>query len=151
MSEHDKKHEEAIDLMEEFESEPDLPEQATGEFSIEEEVQEEVDNVEPVFSPSEELAAEEEEVIDESAGAARRLSEELLKVAPDVPVSLVAVIGKVKSNVAELISLKQGSVIDLKRPPNETVDLVANGKLVARGELVEMDGKLGVRIIKLVR
>ncbi len=92
-----------------------------------------------------------EPVEEPAAGAAKRMSEELLKVAPDIPVNLVAVIGKVNTSVAELIELRQGYVVDLKRPPAETVDLVANGKLVARGELVEIDGRLGVRIEKLVR
>lgn len=76
---------------------------------------------------------------------------ELAKLAPDMPVNLVAVIGKTTTSVAELLRFKMGHVIDLARPPSETVDIVANGKLIARGELVEMDGKLGARILKLVR
>jgi len=67
----------------------------------------------------------------------------------DVPVQLVAVLGKKPATVKEIISLKKGQVIELNRFPNEAVDLVANGKLVAKGELVEIDGKLGVRIIKI--
>jgi len=72
-------------------------------------------------------------------------------LAPDVPVSLVAVIGKKTTSVGDLIKLRVGNTVDLGRPPNETVDLIANGRLLARGELVEMDGKLGVKILKLVR
>lgn len=78
-------------------------------------------------------------------------SEALLDLAPDVPVNLVAVIGKSVTNVGDLMKTRAGSVIDLGRPPGETVDLVANGRLIARGELVEMDGQLGVRILKMVK
>lgn len=67
----------------------------------------------------------------------------------DVPVQVVAVLGKKAATVREIVSLKKGQVIELNRFPNEAVDLVANGKLVAKGELVEIDGKLGVRIIKI--
>ena len=147
--------EDDIDLVEEFEEgtglpdaveisapeeEPFVPEEGSGgvTFTAEEG---------PI---TEELAPEPEEEAP-IAGAAKRLSEELLKVAPDISVNLAAVIGKITTNVSELAELKRGYVVDLKRPPNETVDLVANGKLVARGELVEIDGRLGVRVVKLVR
>jgi len=75
----------------------------------------------------------------------------LMDLAPDVPVNLVAVIGKSTTNVGDLMKTRVGNVIDLGRPPGETVDLVANGRLIARGELVEMDGQLGVRILKMVK
>jgi len=67
----------------------------------------------------------------------------------DVPVQLVAVLGKKSLSIKEILSLKKGQVLELNRFPNEAVDLVANGKLMAKGELVEIDGKLGVRIIKI--
>ncbi len=67
----------------------------------------------------------------------------------DVPVQVVAVMGKKTITVKDLISLKKGQVVELNRFPNEAIDLVANGKLMAKGELVEIDGKLGVQIIKI--
>lgn len=67
----------------------------------------------------------------------------------DVPVQLVAVLGKKAISIKEILSLKKGQVLELNRFPNEAVDLVANGKVMAKGELVEIDGKLGVRIIKI--
>jgi flagellar motor switch protein FliM len=83
--------------------------------------------------------------------AARTFADELARLAPDVPVNLVAVIGKMTTDVGALIKYRVGEVIDLGRTPGETVDLVANGRLIARGELVEMEGKMGVRILKMVR
>src|SRR3989338_2771189 len=73
-----------------------------------------------------------------------------LDFAPDIPVQLVAVMAKKTVSVKDLMELEMGQVIDLNRPPSETVDLVANGRLVARGELVYIDWKLGVRVVKPV-
>lgn len=74
-----------------------------------------------------------------------------LDLMSDVPVQVVAVLAKREISMKELMGFQMGHVIDLRRPPSEQVDLVANGKLVARGELVDIDGRLGVRIVKLVR
>lgn len=83
--------------------------------------------------------------------AADVFADDIAGLAPDVPVAMVAVIGRTTTDVGRMIDYRIGEVIDLSRAPGETVDVVANGKLFARGELVEMDGKLGVRILKLVR
>lgn len=83
--------------------------------------------------------------------AAKTLADELVELSPDVPVNLVAVVGKTTTTVGDLIKYRIGQVVDLGRSPGETVDVVANGRLIARGELVEMDGKMGVRILKMVR
>lgn len=85
------------------------------------------------------------------ASAPKKFDQAALDLAPDVPVQVIAVMGKRGVSVKELMELRMGQVIDLKRPPNETVDIVVNGKLFARGELVEIDGKLGVRILKLAK
>jgi len=77
--------------------------------------------------------------------------DEVLKMTADVPVHLVAVIGRTTISVKDMMNFQLGHVIDLGRPPGETVDLVASGKLFARGELVDIDGKLGVRIVKIIK
>ena len=77
--------------------------------------------------------------------------EDMLDVAADVPVQVVAVMGKKNVTIKEIAALKMGEVVELGRPANEIVDLVAGGKLIAKGELVEIEGKLGVRIVKMVR
>jgi len=67
----------------------------------------------------------------------------------DVPLQLVAVMGKKTMTIKEILSLGKGQILELNRFPNEAIDLVANGKLMAKGELVEIDGKLGVKIIRI--
>lgn len=70
-------------------------------------------------------------------------------LASDSPIQVIALMGRKTLTVGELVALKKGAVLELNRFPNEAIDLVANGKLLAKGELVEIDGKLGVRIIKI--
>lgn len=78
-------------------------------------------------------------------------SEEVLGLAADVPVQIVAVLGKKSVSMRDLAKLRLGEVIELSRPLNEVVDLVAGNRLIAKGELVDVDGKMGVRIIKMVK
>lgn len=92
-----------------------------------------------------ESTASEPETVPVESGAAL----DAFEFAPDVPVHIVAVLAKKTISLKDLFELRLGSVLDLARPPSEYVDLVANGKLIGRGELVELDGKLGVRIINL--
>lgn len=79
-------------------------------------------------------------------GAAEINLESLL----DVPVTLSVEIGRSKVPIRELVSLNQGSVIELDREVNEPLDLLVNGKLMARGEVVVVEGQFGLRLIEVV-
>jgi flagellar motor switch/type III secretory pathway protein FliN len=105
----------------------------------------------PENSPAEKPVAKSSQPEPDPETAADAMADEIAGLAPDVPVTMVAVIGKTTTDVGRLINYRVGEVIDLSRAPSEAVDVVANGKLFAKGELVEMDGKLGVRILKMVR
>lgn len=67
----------------------------------------------------------------------------------DVPVPVMVELGRIRLPVGELLQLKPGSVIELERAAHEPVDILANGKLIARGEAVLLDGKLGIRILAI--
>src|SRR5205814_1974566 len=54
-------------------------------------------------------------------------------------------------NPEEVIRLRAGVIIELRRSPADPVDLVVAGKLLAKGELVEIEGQLGVKILNLVK
>ncbi|MBF0493122.1 MAG: FliM/FliN family flagellar motor switch protein [Deltaproteobacteria bacterium] len=73
----------------------------------------------------------------------------IVNLTSDIPVQIVAVLGKKSVTVKDVVSMKMGQVLELGKMPNEAIDLVANGKLIAKGELVEIDGRLGVRILKI--
>jgi len=68
----------------------------------------------------------------------------------DVQVMLSVEIGRSKLPIKQLIRLNQGSVIELDREVNEPLDLLVNGTLIARGEVVVVDGQFGLRLIDIV-
>lgn len=67
----------------------------------------------------------------------------------DIPLQLAVELGRVAITAEGVVGLKIGHVIDLNRPAGEPLELSVNGKVVGRGELVEIDGNLGVRILNL--
>jgi flagellar motor switch protein FliN/FliY len=69
----------------------------------------------------------------------------------DVPVRVTAVLGKTRINVADLMKLQSGSIIELDRRVGEPIDLYINDRLIARGELVMVDGALGVTMTEIVK
>lgn len=67
----------------------------------------------------------------------------------DIPLNMTVELGRVPITAEEVVQLKAGQVIDLGRVVGEPLDLSVGGKIVARGELVEIEGNLGVRVIEL--
>lgn len=68
-----------------------------------------------------------------------------------VPVTIVVELGRRSMTISDVTRLRLGQIIDLQRIPSEPVDLTVDGKLIGKGELVDVDGDLGVRILKLLR
>jgi len=66
--------------------------------------------------------------------------------APDVPVTLAVELGRVNLTLARLADLRPGDVVELGRHSREPVELTSGGRLVARGELVQIDTELGVKV-----
>jgi flagellar motor switch protein FliN/FliY len=69
----------------------------------------------------------------------------------DVPVSISAVLGKAHISVAELLRLGQGTVLELDRRVGEAIDIYVNNRLVARGEIVVVDERLGVTMTEIIK
>ncbi|MDY7225532.1 type III secretion system cytoplasmic ring protein SctQ [Hyalangium rubrum] len=67
----------------------------------------------------------------------------------DIPLQIAVELARVPVTADEVVALKVGQVIELHRSAGEPVELSVNGKVVARGELVEVEGQLGVRVISL--
>jgi flagellar motor switch protein FliN/FliY len=68
----------------------------------------------------------------------------------DVQVNLSVEIGRSKMPIKQLVRLNQGSVVELDRLVNEPLDLLVNGTLIARGEVVVVDSQFGLRLIDIV-
>jgi flagellar motor switch protein FliN len=69
----------------------------------------------------------------------------------DVPVHIQAVLGKTSVDVAELLRLTKGSVLQLDRKVGEAIDIFVNNRLVARGEVVVVDDRLGVTMTEIIK
>jgi type III secretion protein Q len=68
----------------------------------------------------------------------------------DLPVRLVFEVGRVELSLGELQRLAPGALVPLGRPPDEPLDIMANGRRLGRGTLVQIGESLGVRIVSLV-
>jgi flagellar motor switch protein FliM len=69
----------------------------------------------------------------------------------DIPIAVIVELGRVQLTADEVIRLRAGQIIELGRSPADPVDLVVAGKLLAKGELVEIEGSLGVKLLSLVK
>ena len=69
----------------------------------------------------------------------------------DVPVRISAVLGKASLSVAQLLRLGAGSVLELDRKVGEAIDVYVNNRLVARGEVVVVDDRLGVTMTEIIK
>lgn len=69
----------------------------------------------------------------------------------DVPVHIQAVLGKTSIDVASLLRLTSGSVLELDRKVGEAIDIYVNSRLVARGEVVVVEDRLGVTMTEIIK
>jgi flagellar motor switch protein FliN len=69
----------------------------------------------------------------------------------DVPVQVSAVLGRSRMDVAELLKLGPGTVLELDRKVGEAIDIYVNNRLVARGEVVLVEDKLGVTMTEIIK
>ncbi len=68
----------------------------------------------------------------------------------DIPLDVSAELGKVKMLVNDLLQLGQGSVIELNKPVGDPIEIYINDKLIARGEVVVVDDKFGIRVTDII-
>lgn len=64
----------------------------------------------------------------------------------DISVRVTVEVGSASLTLASLLDLGEGSVLELDRQVNDPLDLLVNGTLVARGEIVETNGRFGIRV-----
>ncbi len=69
----------------------------------------------------------------------------------DIPVQVQTVLGKATIEVNKLLRLGRGAVVELEKTVGEPVEVYANKRLVARGELVVVDGRLGVTMTEIIK
>ncbi len=95
-----------------------------------------------------------------SAEANSRYNEEIpekpkssaeLEAVYDIPVQVSAVLGKSSMQVHQLLKLGRGAVVELDRKIGEAIDIYVNNRLVARGEVVVVDDRLGITMTEIIK
>ena len=74
-----------------------------------------------------------------------------LEAVYDIPVQVSAVLGKATMEVCQLLKLGRGAVVELDRKVGEAIDIYVNNRLVARGEVVVVEDRLGVTMTEIVK
>ncbi|HEY0327196.1 MAG TPA: flagellar motor switch protein FliN [Allosphingosinicella sp.] len=68
----------------------------------------------------------------------------------DIPVRLSVEVGSTAIKLSELMDLSEGSIVELDRQSHELLDIMANGTLIAKGEVVTVNGRFGIRVLEVV-
>jgi len=89
--------------------------------------------------------------VQESSGETSRGSSKELDAVYDVPVQVSAVLGRAQMQVSQLLKLGRGAVVELDRKVGEAVDIYVNNRLVARGEVVVVEDRLGVTMTEIIK
>lgn len=74
-----------------------------------------------------------------------------LEAVYDIPVKVSAVLGKATMQVSQLLKLGRGAVVELDRKVGEAIDIYVNNRLVARGEVVVVEDRLGITMTEIVK
>ena len=73
-----------------------------------------------------------------------------LEVVLDIPVRLSMEVGNTNISIRKLLQLNKGSIVELARTAGEPLDVLVNGTLVAKGEVVVVNDKFGVRLLDVI-
>lgn len=85
------------------------------------------------------------------ASGGQKGAEAGLEAVYDVPVTVKAILGSSSMNISQLLKLGRGAVVSLDKKVGDAVDVYVNDRLVARGEVVIIDDKLGVTMTEIVK
>ena len=74
-----------------------------------------------------------------------------LEAVYDIPVQISAVLGRATMQVSQLLKLGRGAVVELDRKVGEAIDIYVNNRLIARGEVVVVDERLGITMTEIIK
>ncbi len=74
-----------------------------------------------------------------------------LKTVYDIPVEVSVVLGRTVMPISQLLKLSRGAVVELDRKVGEAVDIFVNERLVARGEVVIVEDKIGITMTEIIK
>lgn len=79
------------------------------------------------------------------------VAEKDLNAIYDIPVQVQAVLGRAQMQVSQLLKLGRGAVVELDRKVGEAIDIYVNNRLVARGEVVVVEDRLGITMTEIIK
>ena len=88
---------------------------------------------------------------DSGAETTPKRSSQDLEAVFDVPVTVSAILGKSAMEVSQLLKLGRGTIVELDRKVGEAIDIYVNDRLVARGEVVLVEDRLGVTMTEIIK
>jgi flagellar motor switch protein FliN len=103
------------------------------------------------------MAGKDDMGLDEFEGGNRGGNDDLgmvvkdLESVYDIPVQISAVLGKTTMQVSGLLKLGRGAVVELDRKVGEAIDIYVNNRLVARGEVVVVEDRLGITMTEIIK
>lgn len=118
-------------------SAPSMPQQASAPPPVDQKPAKPVINAEPAAY----------QTLSSTKSDAARSEISLIK---DVPLELSVELGRARRSIADILDFGIGTVVELNRLAGEPVDLMANGKLIAKGEVVVIDENFAIRIIEII-
>ena len=96
----------------------------------------------------------EEEVkagVEEESALSAAVDDVNLESISDIPVEVTAVLGQTTMPVSQLLKLGRGAVVKLDRKVGESIDVFVNNRLVARGEVVIVENRIGVTMTEIIK
>lgn len=105
----------------------------------------------PAEEGNESLTLSELDTTGEDAPQGEDVSVTDLDAVYGIPVEVTAVLGKANMPVSSLLKLGRGAVIELDRKVGEAIDIYVNNRLVARGEVVVVEDKLGITMTEIIK
>jgi len=77
-------------------------------------------------------------------------SQENISLIKDVPLEVTVELGRTSKSISDILDFAPGTIIELDRIAGEPVDVLVNGKMVARGEVVVIEENFGVRVTEII-
>lgn len=104
------------------------------------------------MKPDENLLSPEEldDLLSQDTSQSKKTMDKKLEMVLEFPLEVSVRLGTIKMSIEELLKLTTGAVVEFDRMINEPVDLVVNGKLVARGEVITMGENFGIKITSII-
>ena len=103
------------------------------------------------MTPDDQAATQNVEFEEVKQGGAVETRKKEIDAIYDIPVQISAVLGKSTMQVSQLLKLGRGAVVELDRKVGEAIDIYVNNRLVARGEVIVVEDRLGVTMTEIVK